>query len=432
MATEPDRRDDLLRLLALHDSFWREAARDKPRWHPARSWFENEWREWRDALVADVYAPDVTDAHVDVLLASLHELRRRAVSWDVPVPALAEPQPQDPYAPLRLPDDPTLVRTYLNDVTNQRFWDRTGYKRGHKLRRDDPEDVKRMPEWIRIRYEVAQEAAGQGAPDAGPVTRPVVGQEYNYATTYADLRRAATEEVAKIARRAPFVGYRRTGGGPPRVHFFRTRAEALAWFEQAKPSPSYIAVFDGRDSSQPLAEAVAEVPFMRIPPGVSTSGAFFVPAVALTNQYRAVVGAPTARCVDAALRADLWRANFWAGTAVRAHFRDNPPSTFMVLRGDPVLGDSTDQEEFAQTLPLDTTAITVGGVPLSIFVQRAELTTKVQNARGFSYLALAYRDAPAVSASWKSIGEAIASYLETNASAVTDEMARLSGWPECP
>ena len=84
MATEPARRDDLLRLVALHDDFWREATRNKPRWDVTRSWFENDWREWTDALVADVFAPDVTDADVAALLGSLHELRRDAVSHDVP------------------------------------------------------------------------------------------------------------------------------------------------------------------------------------------------------------------------------------------------------------------------------------------------------------------------------------------------------------
>ena len=104
----------------------------------------------------------------------------------------------------------------------------------------------------------------------------------------------------------------------------------------------------------------------------------------------------------------------------------------MVFMADPVQGDSANKAEFAQTLRLDATAIPINGVPLSSLIDRVELTTKIQNARGFSYLSLEFKDPMASTpASWNAIGQAIANYLQANTTAITDAMVMQSGWPEC-
>jgi len=156
------------------------------------------------------------------------------------------------------------------------------------------------------------------------------------------------------------------------------------------------------------------------------------PSSPISRADRVVVGAPQARCMDAVLRADLWQANLWAATAATAFFRDNAPTAFMVLRGDPVQGDSTNKPEFAQTLKLDTSAIKTNGMPLDIVISKAELTTKIQNAHGFSYLSLDFRNPAAITdASWDAIGQAIADYLAKNTTMITDAMVRQAAWPEC-
>ena len=104
----------------------------------------------------------------------------------------------------------------------------------------------------------------------------------------------------------------------------------------------------------------------------------------------------------------------------------------MVLTGDPVQGDSAGKPEFAQTVPLDVPAITVGNTPLSTYVDKAELTTKVQYARGFSYLSLTFKDPRLITPQvWSAMGEAIAEYVQRHATPITDAMVKQSGWPEC-
>lgn len=138
-------------------------------------------------------------------------------------------------------------------------------------------------------------------------------------------------------------------------------------------------------------------------------------------------------CVDAALRADLWRANLWAGGAVHGYFSTHPPTEFMLLMTDPVKGDSKGKPEFAATVRLDISTITAGGMPLAVYVDHVDLTTKVQYARGFSYLGLKFKNPQMITAQlWSIIGEAIADYVQRHATPITEAMIKQSGWPECP
>ena len=158
--------------------------------------------------------------------------------------------------------------------------------------------------------------------------------------------------------------------------------------------------------------------------------------------WRAVRATPTGpgtprvgaevRCVDAALRSDLYRANLWAGASAGSFIRGNAPTAFMILPTDPVRGESTGKPEFAATLRLDTSAITVNGVPLSVYVDSAELTTKVQYARWFSYLGLKFKNQQLITPPiWQAMGEAISDYVMRNTTPITDAMIKQSGWPEC-
>lgn len=47
---------------------------------------------------------------------------------------------------------------------NERFWNRTGYKRGERLSRSDPADVRMMPVWMDIYREVIREQGGENRP----------------------------------------------------------------------------------------------------------------------------------------------------------------------------------------------------------------------------------------------------------------------------
>ena len=117
--------------------------------------------------------------------------------------------------------------------------------------------------------------------------------------------------------------------------------------------------------------------------GLLLGGIYAVYRISQSSPRRAAVPSVGAEvpCVDAALRNDLFRANLWGGAAVASFMRRHAPTAFMILPTDPVRGESTGKPEFAVTLKLDTSAILVRGVPLSVYVDSAELTTKVQYAR---------------------------------------------------
>jgi hypothetical protein len=52
---------------------------------------------------------------------------------------------------------------------NERFWKLTGYKRGKRLSRSDPADVRMMPVWMDVYRQVANERLGSsGRPVSAP------------------------------------------------------------------------------------------------------------------------------------------------------------------------------------------------------------------------------------------------------------------------
>ena len=138
-------------------------------------------------------------------------------------------------------------------------------------------------------------------------------------------------------------------------------------------------------------------------------------------------------CMDAALRSDLYRANLWAGASVGSFMRGTAPTAFMILPNDPVRGESAGKPEFAATFKLDPSAILVRGIPLSVYVDSAELTTKVQRARWFSYLGFKFKNQQLITPPiWEAMSEAISDYVMRNTTPISDAMIRQSGWPECP
>lgn len=163
---------NIRKLIALHETYWRGLALQNPQ---VASWIVREWAPW----LADWQKIDwtfVPAVRLDGLLTekdrSLYDLRRRAFDQEIPSPDLEAvyPLPTTPRQPDQLVD-PGLTSAYLdkifaadklNKITNERFWTQTGYKRGHKLSYRDPDDVKMMPVWTRIRRQVEQEQAAQG------------------------------------------------------------------------------------------------------------------------------------------------------------------------------------------------------------------------------------------------------------------------------
>lgn len=56
--------------------------------------------------------------------------------------------------------------------TNERFWNLTGYKRGQRLSRSDPADVRMMPVWMDIYRQVVRERAALGTGPDQPIVQP--------------------------------------------------------------------------------------------------------------------------------------------------------------------------------------------------------------------------------------------------------------------
>lgn len=166
--------NNLRQIVALHDRYWKEKAQGKPRWDVVRTWLDTEWKPWTDEYVTSFGSPAVPSAtQAADLYRSLYTMLARAASMGVPLPR---------------PADRSADR--LNQITNERFWQETGYKRGQRLSRTDPEDVRMMPVWIRIRQQVAFEAAQQAGREAANVltagcSAPSVGQDASTTLTPA-------------------------------------------------------------------------------------------------------------------------------------------------------------------------------------------------------------------------------------------------------
>ena len=172
---------NLQKLVRLHQQYWTWLAQLSPN---VAAWLEREWEPW----VADWFLIAWSRVPGNQLLARiseqsvrLYELRQRAEAQGIPLPDLTGaglvneqtgPGPLQLPAPAPLPSPPDRVQqgvpldlgvddlvAELNRLTNERFWDQTGYKRGQKLNPRDPEDAKMVNAWLNIRYQVAQEQA---------------------------------------------------------------------------------------------------------------------------------------------------------------------------------------------------------------------------------------------------------------------------------
>ena len=188
---------NLQKLVRLHQQYWTWLAQLSPN---VAAWLEREWEPW----VADWFLIAWSRVPGNQLLAKiseqsvrLYELRQRPEAQGVPLPDLTGaalvteetgwtgPAPVQPPVPAPRPTPPDRVQqgvpldldvddlvAELNRLTNERFWDQTGYKRGQKLNPSDPNDAKMVNRWLNIRYQVAQEQAQRSQ-------ESIVGQDEN-------------------------------------------------------------------------------------------------------------------------------------------------------------------------------------------------------------------------------------------------------------
>lgn len=106
---------------------------------------------------------------------------------------------------------PSIVEE-INDETDRRFWDLTGYKPGQKLDRHDPSDARMIPEWIRLRYQVALEAGRRADPDQVVVHQGDVD--------------AMQHEISSGCLPVSIVGRGGGGGGSSRGNRFADQGQA--------------------------------------------------------------------------------------------------------------------------------------------------------------------------------------------------------------
>lgn len=156
--------DRMAELVAEHERYWSEITERHPDADIMRWWMSDRWSpffvDWVDLVSHHGLSNNDVDTIAGVL-RRLNGLRGEAQSHGIPIPregagtaisgalmGLTMSRPRE----MSIPEE-------INDETDRRFWDATGYKPGEKLDHHNPEDARMIPEWIRIRYQVALETA---------------------------------------------------------------------------------------------------------------------------------------------------------------------------------------------------------------------------------------------------------------------------------
>lgn len=189
-AVEGGPMDRLAQLVAKHETYWSEIVERHPDSDLMRWWMTDRWSpffvDWTD-LISHHHLSNLDTDVLGDLLARLNGLRGEAQAHGIPIPhegsgtaisaggrgsrrhgqrqrqdAQASPNDgsADPAVGLHMSAPHEIsIPEEINDETDRRFWETTGYKPGQKLDRHDLEDANMIPEWIRIRYQVALETA---------------------------------------------------------------------------------------------------------------------------------------------------------------------------------------------------------------------------------------------------------------------------------
>jgi hypothetical protein len=123
----------------------------------------------------------------------------------------------------RAPEAATLRGPDLNAEVDRRFWERTHYRVGERLRKDRPEDAPHIREWLTIRDEVRAERQGKGHPSnepkhaaASPLPAPGLESVQNEGSGRWLLRFQGYTEVGAVA------GYLWPRGAPEGVEITPT------------------------------------------------------------------------------------------------------------------------------------------------------------------------------------------------------------------
>lgn len=156
--------DRMAELVAEHESYWSGIVARHPDSELMRWWMVDKWSPFFVDWANLVSHHGLSNADIDTIgdmLRRLNGLRGEAQAHGIPIPREGAGTAISGDAMglhMSMPHEPSIVEE-INDETDRQFWERTGYKPGEKLDRMNHDDARMIPEWIRIRYQVALETA---------------------------------------------------------------------------------------------------------------------------------------------------------------------------------------------------------------------------------------------------------------------------------